>query len=528
MANPAAKRKRLTAAEKEAKDKEAADRKKEREEKAAIKAVEKAKAEEEKAARAKEREEKRKKKEEEEREKQREKDEKKRKKEEEQQKKARAQPTLNSFFRNPGTPKKAGADAAIKDESPSKESPAKSKPESRYQAMFKPFFLKEKTRWNKSPIQMDEETREAKSQILDEFISGKREQQSKGTSFDPVEVFALPCKPPKRGRLHHPVKHIMEEVYKEADGSGSTGTDEAAQIIKQARKKLATVPIKVIAFSQDVRPPYYGTVTFKPFALGQGNMRKLARRTMGRRLPLDYDYDSEAEWQDDEGEDLDLEDDEEELEDEDDMDGFLDDSEDAGVARRIFGNTVLEPDSTGICFENSHRAGPNQALSENAMEFMHGKYMPGQEKGHQLTETTGGLEHSWGVDPFSTTYWEPEVKAKPAKPAKAAPSGDKTAKTAKMPPPPTPSNAFAALDGGAAAGARPDKMVKDELLTDVKQAILANKALSKVGIIDFVFQQFRSDASRAEVKNTIEYVAEKKGAGRSKEWALKPGHEIPA
>lgn len=95
-----------------------------------------------------------------------------------------------------------------------------------------------------------------------------------------------------------------------------------------------------------------------------------------------------------------------------------------------------------------------------------------------------------------------------------------------MPPPPAPTNAFAALDGGAANVSAPTKLVKAELLNDFKRAILDNKALSKVGIIDFIFHQFRNSVSRAEVKNTLEHVAEKKGAGRSKEWDLKPGHEI--
>jgi chromatin assembly factor 1 subunit A len=93
-----------------------------------------------------------------------------------------------------------------------------------------------------------------------------------------------------------------------------------------------------------------------------------------------------------------------------------------------------------------------------------------------------------------------------------------------MPPPPTPSNAFAALTGGSNGGAL--KLVKSELLDDVKRAILDNKALSKVGIIDFLYHQFRDDVSRTEVKNTVELVAEKTGKGRSKEWALKSGHEI--
>lgn len=63
-------------------------------------------------------------------------------------------------------------------------------------------------------------------------------------------------------------------------------------------------------------------------------------------------------------------------------------------------------------------------------------------------------------------------------------------------------------------------------MNDVKQAILDNRALSKVGIIDFIFHRFRDNVSRAEVKNTLELVAERKGTGRAKEWDLKPGHEI--
>lgn len=113
------------------------------------------------------------------------------------------------------------------------------------------------------------------------------------------------------------------------------------------------------------------------------------------------------------------------------------------------------------------------------------------------------------------------MKAQPAKVSQSAPES-----TTEMPPPPAPTNAFAALDGSAANVSAPTKLVKAELLNDFKRAILDNKALSKVGIIDFIFHQFRNSVSRAEVKNTLEHVAEKKGAGRSKEWDLKPGHEI--
>ena len=358
----------MTPAEKEAKEKEAAEKKEQRE---------------------KEREEKRKKKEEEDRiraQKAQEREDKKRKKEEEQrqiqeakEKEARKQKKLSNFFAAPNTPKKATASKQSTEKSPQKVSPSTSpsKPaKTEYHKRFHPFFLKEHTELAPPATQMDEETRNAKSAILDEFISGERTLEQ--PSFDAVESLTLPGKTKPRGRLHHPVKHIMENVFKDA---GSSGSDEAHKVIAEARAKLRKVPIKVISFSQDVRPPYYGTITFKPFVLGKDHMRRLARRSQARRLPLDYEYDSEAEWQEEEGEDLDGDDDEEEIDEEDDMDGFLDDSEDAGPARRVFINT-MEPESSGICFENEQRQGPNESVYQHKLEFIIGTDVPSRSRTH--------------------------------------------------------------------------------------------------------------------------------------------------
>ncbi|KAJ4255446.1 hypothetical protein NW762_009441 [Fusarium torreyae] len=509
---PLVKRKKLTPTEKaaekaekdrikEEKEKEAARAREEREQKAAIRAVEKAKADAEKAAKAKERDEKKRQRDEE----KKRKDEEKKRKEEEEEKKARQQRTLGSFFKVPSTPKKAVDNTQSKIGTPGNPSPVKAASQAlktEYEKLFKPFFVKEHTRVATLGPQMDTETREVKSKILDECIEGHRAEELDASRFNPVHLFALPDKPSQRGKLHHPVKHIMEQVYKDTEKAENADPEQADKIMRETRQKLSKVPMKVISFSQDVRPPYYGTVTLRPFALGKLNMSQLARKPTGKRLPLDYDYDSEAEWQEEEGEDLDVDDDEEELDDEDDMDEFLDDSEDAGLSRRIFANT-LEPESTGICFESGNLAA-NQVVYEHKMEFMH-----------------DGLQQTWGIDPFSTQYWEPEVKTKTAKTVQASETVN------KMPPPPTPSNAFAALTGGAGAGGGDaPKLVKSELLDDVKRAILSNKALSKVGIIDFLYHQFRDNVSRAEVKNTVEFVAEKTGKGRSKEWALKSGHEI--
>ncbi|KAG6073628.1 hypothetical protein E4U33_002804 [Claviceps sp. LM78 group G4] len=521
---PGPKRKRLTAVEKVAKEKEMAEKRKEREEQAAKKAAEKAKQEEEKAARAKEREDKRKQKEEEDRIKTEQRDEKKAKKEEEQrriqeekERKARSQPKLNAFFRIPSTTKSEGHSTSDVD-SPARNRKTNSVEKSEYDKIFKPFFLRENTRLARCAPQLDQETKEAKSRILDEMITrGKSALEPSRPIFNAVEHLCLPFKPPRRGKIHHPVKHIMEVASSGGTGGGTLG---------EARKKLASIPQKVIAFSQDVRPPYYGTVTLKPYALGRNRMHQLARRPNTRCLPLEYDYDSEAEWQEEEGEDVDMEDDEEEeLDDEDNMDGFLDDTEDGGLStRRVFGQ-AMEPESTGICFENEYSRGPNRAVYEHKLEFV-------------IHER---LDHQWGIDPFSTQYWESETPAKPAKPSTAAAAAAALWATAssganKMAPPPAPApapapapvNAFAALGAALPAGTTntAGKLVKAELMNDVKQAILDNRALSKVGIIDFIFHRFRDNVSRAEVKNTLELVAEKKGTGRAKEWDLKPGHEI--
>lgn len=507
MNSQPAKRKKLTPAEREARDKEAAEKKKEKEQEkerlAQEREAKKQKKAEEDQAKAQEREEKKRKRAEEEQAKAQEKEEKKRKIQEEKDKEERKQPKLKSFFGAPTTPKK------VKVEEQTWKSPRKGSPmaqcattESAYTKLFKPFFLKEHTRLAEPTTRMDEETREAKSAILDQFISGARTTEVETGKFNFVEAFAFPSKPRQRGTLHYPVKGIMEEVYKDADGSGASA-EHANQIIANARNKLARVPIKVIAFSQDVRPPYYGTVTWKPFDAGRDRMRKLARRSMARRLPLEYDYDSEAEWQEDEeGEDLDLDDDEEEVDDEDDMDGFLDDSEDAGPARGLVVNG-MEPKCSGICFEDEHRRAPNLDILELKMEIM-----------------LGQDERPSSIDPWSCVYWAPEPK-------KPEPKKQTTETNATMLPPPAPANAFAALGGATATAPASIKLVKADILNDVKKAILDNKALSKVGIVDFVFQQFRDSASKMEVKNTIEHVAERvKGSGKTKEWGLKSGHEI--
>src|SRR6202008_4671153 len=111
------------------------------------------------------------------------------------------------------------------------------------------------------------------------------------------------------------------------------------------------IPMKILRFHEDVRPPYCGTVTSQP----SERLKRAARKPHSRVLALNYDYDSEAEWVAEDGEDLDAPDDEEDDADgDDDMAEFLDDSEDAGPARAAFAQDMA-PASTGLCFEDGNR-----------------------------------------------------------------------------------------------------------------------------------------------------------------------------
>lgn len=363
--NPA-KRKRLTPAEKAAKATEDAKKKKEKEESRLQKAAEKARADKEKAeakaeakaarlaekTRREEAEQEAKAAKQQEREdKKRKKDEEERRLKEEKERKERSQMKLQSFFKTPTTPKKAAPAVAEEAKaSPEKGSPRKEK--TQYERMFQPFFVKQHVHVARQRPWLDDEAAAAKTRILDEYVSGEREPAAVAP-FNPVEALQLAAKPRREGRTHPNVRAVMDELQESS----------------AALERLRGIPVKLICFRQDVRPPYCGTLTAVPQG-GELRLRRAARRPNGRVLELQYDYDSEAEWQDDEpGDDLDdLDDEEEEADDEDDMDGFLDDSEDAGVARRIFANE-MEPESTGVCWEDGAGAAK---LKPYRMEVMLG------------------------------------------------------------------------------------------------------------------------------------------------------------
>lgn len=148
---------------------------------------------------------------------------------------------------------------------------------------------------------------------------------------------------------------------------------------------LRKVPMKFLKFGEDVRPPYQGTYT-RPVPESAAN--KLSRNPYHRELPdTNYDYDSEVEWEEpEEGEDLDSEEEEEVSDDgDDDMDGFLDDEDDAlagGKRRLIVGD--LEPVCSGIRW----------AANGVYPEF------------HTYRIETISEAVKFPIDPFSGAYWQ--------------------------------------------------------------------------------------------------------------------------
>ncbi|OAA58006.1 chromatin assembly subunit-like protein [Niveomyces insectorum RCEF 264] len=604
---PPAKRKRLTPAEREEKAKADAAR---RQEKDRVEAAKKQERDEQRAALearkkalAEEREKKRKQKEEEDRRRADEREKKRREKEDEErrlleakEKKERSQLRLNSFFKpGPGTTAAGGASPQAKGSaaaSPAAKSISASPQKapiattaaagrgggtaetaapataaaaaaaaaagataeiSPYDRMFKPFFVKDNVIVATTLYGMDEETKQAKARILDEHLSGVRgafTPPRRFTATAAAEYFHLPCpnqhknKTP-RGRQRPSVRALMRQLTDTSNVQGAAETPQAALTV------LRTVPMKYLAFREDVRPPYFGTITSTPPSLsgsgststsstngdGADNARlaKLARNPLAKTvLPLNYDYDSEAEWVDDDGEDVDdLDDEEEELDEDGEMSDFLDDSEDAAPIRPAFSGGI-EPKSSGLCWENEQQRCPLPELDAFRMEFI--------------------FDHEGALDPLSTHYWATPASDPPPPlpplplpplPADGAPATG-TPSTA-MAPPPVPTDAFAVLgtaaaasgkDGGAslapssaaataaAATGKTDPKkpgVAAEFVSDFKRAIVQYAKLSKVGIVEMLSVEFLGKCTKSQIKTSLEALAERTGPGQHKTWKLKDG-----
>ncbi|KAK0615898.1 chromatin assembly factor 1 subunit A-domain-containing protein [Bombardia bombarda] len=532
---PAPKRKKLTAAERVAKEQE-------REALKVAKAVELAKAEAKKLQLAEEREKKKREKEEveqlkaqqkaakeaERKQQREEREKKKREKEEDDAKKARSQIKLTSMFKMNKEDKSVSKPENVADAASPAGTPAKikAKPATKemsfYEQTFKPFYVKENVKVAANPYVADEETKNAKTKILDEYVTGTRQEVSLGP-FDPVEALQIPFSHQPRGRLYLSVRKIMAEFHDQLSSTTvvPTTADSQNSQIRSTCELLKTVPVKSLKFREDVRPPYIGTVSSLVSRLN--DLRKLARNPTSKKVvPLNYDYDSEAEWQEEDGEDIDeLDDEDEEGDVDEEMDDFLDDSEDAAPTRRHYSDEVMAPVNTGLCWENPERLNDTSKMNDFRLEFI-----------------LESLETHATINPFSSEYWAPPPKVAAATrrersstptatassvpaaaSATALPSGTAaktTSDPATMAPPPTgPSDAFDALAKGA-AGKKPAPPLSPDMVQELVQLLKNKPNLSKLGIIE-LFSSEHAGCKKAQVKASFDNLTEKSG----KSWRLK-------
>jgi chromatin assembly factor 1 subunit A len=361
QAPPAKKRRKLTEEEKKAQADDKAAREAERERKRKEKEAE---AEKKKAESDKKKAEAEKKKAETER--------KKREKEEEAERKQRTQPKIGSFFAkqtltsNLKEPR-GRTDLPVGARSPSPVATERND----YQRLAQEFFVKENVTLASNKFAPSPTSQAAKVAVLDDFVAGRR-APIETKSSDPFRALNLP----------NGIAHPRGKIYPSVRGllSGSDGlqtsladlTTESQNLrIQKTQQALRRIPLKHLKFHEDVRPAYYGTVTSVE---SLASLRKLAKNPIAKDLPLNYDYDSEAEWvdggDDGEGDDVSLmEEDDVDEEDGEGLDDFLDDSEDVGRGPRMTAG-IMEPESSGVCFEDRTRKNPNPQMYKFRMEFM--------------------------------------------------------------------------------------------------------------------------------------------------------------
>ena len=428
-----------------------------------------------------------------------------------------SQMRLNAFFRKPAqsTPGDDAADsftaaltqqmsrrsstASIGDviaEAVEQSTPAK-KTQSDYERYFPSFFLHHNTTlapWSR--YHKDEEALNHSIKIIDSALSGSSPQ----SETDPLaHLQTAPHASRRRGR--RPTRSLRE-IVNEMNGTASAPINLTAD--NKSSISLDGIRLKILSYHEDVRPPYRGTYTRKVSDL---SALKLSRKPFTRALPdTNYDYDSEAEWEPpQEGdEDLGSEDEDESDDGEEEMDGFLDDEDDAGVRRGLIGSTDMQPVSTGLVWQDETKDMVINGLDLNSMRI------------DAISD-----EHKFPIDPFSTSYWAKPVVTTPAPTRIAAASTIMLPPNSRSPLLAVKSSSAIFNQGtltlpsktsgeqsitvkpvatpatGGSRGrppkdpSRPLKMIQADLLPQFRQAV-AGSNLSKAGLIEVLKKQYVS------------------------------------
>lgn len=200
----------------------------------------------------------------------------------------------------------------------------------------------------------------------------------------------------KRGVSYSRTKKLVDVIHgtsqQPIDLTNEGGAEHSLDLLRQ-------LPVRLIQFEEDIRPPYSGTYTKVE---SPRSKRKVSRNPFTKaRQDTDYGYDSEAEWEPpEEGDEELLSDGEDEADSQADADdeGFLDDEDDDGKSKRKIITSELVPTSTGLCWAG--RQG-RIAVVDGLEATEQPTEMQGMRMGILLPVLSGTA-----IDPFSTSYWD--------------------------------------------------------------------------------------------------------------------------
>jgi chromatin assembly factor 1 subunit A len=288
---------------------------------------------------------------------------------------------LNAFFVKPASRPSQPQTAATNPSKPgaaepgglSKSEPAEKKPSSDYEQGFPPFFVQSHVKlapshhFTRDPAGLDHARQKIDTALGSEDVV-------KPLTFNPTELFNIRPYKRRQGRTDIPtVRDIVTSMqHSPANTIDLTGNTEPTKHATRVEDMLKKIPVKMLKFGENVRPPYRGTFTKK---IPGDQAVKLCRNPFARVVrEFNYDYDSEAEWEEpEEGEDLDTSGDEDPSEDDaDDLDDFLDDADDELKRRNIVGS--LEPICSGIRWVDGRDVDPE--LKAFRMELLCGLSLP--------------------------------------------------------------------------------------------------------------------------------------------------------
>ena len=379
-----------------------------------------------------------------------------------------SQMKLNNFFAKPQLPSlvSSGAPPSPNKKATNGDSAAETPrtSESDYAKAFPDFFLQSHT--IVAPPHRFERDSDALKHVRDTLDTSMHSANGphQDLPFRPSEIFHMIPYRRRCGRQAKSVRDILQHVQN-LEGDALLQAEKQKQ---RPQDELRNITMKSLKFGEDVRPPYQGTFTR---VVPEPTAMKLSRNPYFRGLPeTNYDYDSEAEWEEpEEGEDLDSEEEDEGSDEgDDDMDGFLDDEDDAlvgGKRRLIVGD--LEPVSSGIRWATD---GVDEELKQ-----------------YQIETISDAIKLP--IDPFSTAYWQkPRVEQASAK-AKATqnqanrahtldgfrvPGSDKTSTGASLPPP---------------SNAKAKRPFPPEHIEEFKQ-VVEGSDLSKIGVVEILKKRY--------------------------------------